>query len=151
MTEPVRIEVQIGPVRLAVLGWAYPEALIDWDADRLLVNAVCVGNRSRVEARGDIVPPLSFRQFGAALKQMHATFSGEARLETHDPDLKVVLKMSDGLGHIRGLIEISAVYESERHSFEFSSLDQTDLLRLIAEVSRITSMCPSAIAARDGA
>ena len=116
MTEPVRIEVQIGPLRLAVLGWAYPEAQIDWDADRLLVNAVCVGNRSRVEASGDIVPALSFRQFGAALKQMHATLSGEARLETHDPDLKVVLKMSDGLGHIRGLIVCTPV--QSRHVTE---------------------------------
>jgi hypothetical protein len=145
-----RIEFEIGPLRLAVLGWAYPKAQTDWDADRLIVEAVCIGTRSRVEARGDIMPALAFRRFSAALKQMHVTLIGEACLETYDPDLKLELRISDGLGHISGRVEISSAYDSERHSFEFSGLDQTDLPKLIAQISNLTSTYPSALVTRDG-
>jgi hypothetical protein len=145
-----RIEIQIGPLRLAVLGWAYPGAQTDWDADRLIVEAVCIGAGSRVEAGGDIMPALSFRRFSAALKQIASTLTGDARLETHNPDLKVAVRMSDGLGHLDGDVEISSDYDRERHTFKFSGLDQTDLPRLIAEISNVTSMYPSAIGTRDG-
>lgn len=145
-----RVEVHIGPLRVAVLGRAYPGAQIDWDADRLLVEAVCVGNGSRVEVSGDIMPAVSFRRFAAALKTMHSAVAGEARLETYDPYLRLVLRMSDGLGHVSGKVEITSAYESERHSFEFSGLDQTDLPRLIAEISDIASTYPSAVETRDG-
>jgi hypothetical protein len=148
-SEP-RIEFQIGPLHLAVLGRAYPHAQTDWETDRLIVEAVCVGPKSRVEASGDIMPALSFRRFGAGLKRMQATLTGDARLETYDPGLKVVLRMSDGLGHIGGEVEVSSDYDSERHSFKFCGLDQTDLPRLIAETSNVTTMYPSALGTRDG-
>lgn len=145
-----RIEVQIGPLRLAVLGRVYPGAHTQWDADRLLVEAVCVGTRSRVEASGDIMPALSFRRFTAALKVMHSALAGEARLETYDPYLKLVLRMSDGLGHVSGRVEITSPDESERHSFAFAVLDQTDLPSLISQMSEITDAYPSAVETRDG-
>jgi hypothetical protein len=145
-----RIEFEVGPLCLAVLGWAFPEAKTDWDADRLIVEAVCVGARSRVEARGDIMPALAFRRFCAALKRMRTTLGGDARLETHEPGLKLDLRISDSLGHISGRVDISSAYDSERHSFEFSGLDQTDLPRLIAQISRVTSTYPSAVITRDG-
>lgn len=145
-----RIEVQIGPLRLAVLARVYPGAQTAWDADRLLIEAVCVGTRSRVEVGGDIMPALSFRRFIAALKAMHSTLAGEALLETHDPYLRLVLRMADGLGHVRGRVEITSANESERHSFEFAGLDQADLPRLIAQMSDIADAYPSAVETRDG-
>ena len=145
-----RFEVQIGPLHLAVLGRAYPEAQIGWEADRLVIEAVCVGNRSRVEAAGDIMPALSFRRFAAALKAMHSSLAGEARLETYEPFLRVQLRMSDRLGHVSGKVEITSAHDCELHTFEFSGFDQTDLPRLIAQISDITSTYPSAIETRDG-
>jgi len=103
-----------------------------------------------VRCSGDIMPALAFRRFSAALKQMQATLIGEACLETHDPDLKLVLRISDGLGHISGRVEISSAYDSERHSFEFSGLDQTDLPKLTAQISNVTSTYPSSLVTRDG-
>lgn len=144
-----RIEVQIGPLRLAVLGRVYPEAQTEWAADRLLVEAVCVGTRSRVEASGDFMPALSFRRFTAALKVMYSALTGEARLEAYDPYLKLILRMSDGLGHVSGKVEITSADESERHSFEFAALDQTDLPSLISQMSEITDAYPSAVETRD--
>ena len=37
------MEFEVGPLRLAVSGRRFPNSKTDWDADRLIVEAVCVG------------------------------------------------------------------------------------------------------------
>lgn len=137
---------QLGPpsVRLAAFQlWVhsrrFPDAQDQWDGNWLNVTVHCGQSGASVWATGAILDSVAFVRFREELEQMYNALSGEAVLESHEPNVKVRVTASDRAGHLNVRAEITPDNLAQSHWFDFeidqSYLPATDgkLHRLAAE------------------
>jgi hypothetical protein len=133
--------LEIRGLRISVLGWQFPEATDDWDSNWLRISATYAGSGSRVELSGSLLDTVSFARFAEELASMQVTLAGSATLASVEPNLELVLRFFDRLGHIEAALEMTADNMVERHSFKFR-IDQSDLPQLIRQLEALRAAFP---------
>ena len=139
---------QLGPpsFRLAafqlwVHGRQFPAAHDRWDGNWLNVTAHCGQAGASVWATGPILDTTGLLRFRNQLERLHQTLSGEAVLESHEPNVVVRVAAADGLGHVRVRVEVSPDQLAQGHWFEFE-IDQSYLPTTVAQLESALTEFP---------
>ena len=126
MNEP---DLHSGGLSIWVQDRAVPKSNDYFDGNWLVIRAVARVGRSSVTAEGAILMTADFARFGDQLRAMQTTLTGEAILDSYEPNLKLVLSART-LGHVSWKLEITPDHLNEHHSFE-DAFDQTYIKPLI--------------------
>jgi len=137
MKEP---DLQSGALSIWVLSRAFPESRDYFDGNWLVVRATVNVGRSSVTTEGVILMTADFARFRDELATMQTTLVGEARLDSYEPNLKLVLS-ARSLGHISWKLEITPDHLNEHHTFE-DGFDQTYIKPLIDSCDAILERFP---------
>ena len=123
---------QLGPpsVRLAAFhlwihGRQFPDAQDKWDGNWLNVTAHCGQAEASVWATGAILDSIGLTRFRDELERLHETLSGEAVLESHEPNVRVRVSSSDGAGHLHVRAEITPDHLAQGHCSSSRSIRAT--------------------------
>lgn len=139
---------QLGPpsVRLAafhlwVHGCQFPDAQDKWDGNWLNVTAHCGQAGGSVWATGAILDTTGLLRFRDELERLHQTLSGEAVLESHEPNVVVRVAATDGAGHLRMRVEVTPDHLAQGHWFEFE-IDQSYIAATVAQLEAVLVTFP---------
>jgi len=94
-----------------------------------------------VWATGAILDSVAFVRFREELEQMYNALSGEAVLESHEPNVKVRVTASDRAGHLNVRAEITPDNLAQGHWFDFE-IDQSYLPATIAQLESVLTRFP---------
>ena len=131
-------------------GYQFTDATDTWDSNWLRVTVRFRGAGGSVTVSGSELDTVSFHTLRKGLIAMRDTLAGEAVLASVEPTVKVQVKFADSLGHVACRVDLTPDHMHERHSFEFSGMDQSELNGLIAQVDVIMRKYPFKGAAERG-
>ncbi len=94
-----------------------------------------------VWATGAILDTVGLLRFRDELERLYQTLSGEAVLESHEPNVRVRVGPSDGAGHLDVRAEITPDLLAQGHWFEFA-IDQSYLPATIAQLESVMTEFP---------
>lgn len=126
----------MGAFQLWVHVRQFPEAQDRWDGNWLNVTAHCGQVGASVWATGAILDTIGLRRFRDELEWLHQTLSGEAALESHEPNVVVRVAAADGAGHLRVRVEVTPDHLAQGHWFEFE-IDQSYLPAAVAQLESV--------------
>lgn len=118
----------------------FPEALVDWDGNWLVLKATMRAEGSSVSAEGAFLTSTDFHRFRNELARMSHDLAGAAELSGYEENLKVTLTAGK-LGHIGGEIEITPDHLTQFHRFDIG-FDQTQLAAIISSCDAILERFP---------
>jgi hypothetical protein len=75
-------------------------------------------------------------RFRDELERLHQTLSGEAVLESHEPNVVVRVAAANGAGHLRMRVEVSPDHLAQGHWFEFE-IDQSYIAATVAQLEAV--------------
>ena len=133
--------VRLQAFQLWVHGREFPEAQDRWDGNWLNVTAHCGQGGASVWATGAILDSIDLVRFRDALERLHQTLSGEAVLESHEPNVRVRVTPTDGAGHLRVRAELTPDHLAQGHWFEFE-IDQSDVPATVAQLESVLVAFP---------
>lgn len=134
-------DLKLAGFQLWVHGRQFPEAVDYDDGNWLRVTAHCGASGASVWAQGAILMVTDIARFGDACTAM---YRGEAKLgtlEPLEPEICIMLRNSDNLGHICATVKITPDHLAQSHLFEFD-IDQSYLPDIIAQCSEIVRKFP---------
>lgn len=134
-------DLKVASFQLWVHGRQFPEAEDSYDGNWLRVTAHCDAPGASVWAQGAILMVTDIAGFGEGCAAMLGGKKNSATLAPFEPELKVSLETSDGVGHIRMLVEITPDHLRQSHRMEFE-VDQSYLPGIIQQCSRIVEEYP---------
>ena len=138
MSDSASPTIELGALQIWVHGYQFPEATDAWDGNWLRVTARCSVPGATVEVTGAILDTVSFQRFQGELARVYQTLDGVATLESHEPNLTVVVQAHRSTGHLEARVDITPDHMYQEHSFLIGA-DQTHLptvMRGCAEVLR---------------
>jgi hypothetical protein len=146
MSDPAREQLGPSSIRLVFLevwihGRRFPESQDRWDGNWLDVIVHCAKDGASVWAKGAILDVLSVARFRDALDNVYRTLTGEAVLESYEPNLKVHVQSRGRAGHLDVRVEITPNALVQGHWFEFEA-DQSYLPPLIDQLSAVLQAFP---------
>lgn len=119
----------------------FPDAIDYWDANWLMITALCKAQNAVVQTSGPLIHLSEIVDWLNQCKKLRATLSGQANIKCMEPELSVYLKADDELGHISMRVEITPDPLKQAHSFEFE-IDQTYLESLIESCQKVLFQYP---------
>lgn len=128
--------VRLKAFQLWVHGRQFPDAQDHWDGNWLNVTAHCGQSGASVSATGPILDSIGLVRFRDELERLHQTLSGEAVLESHEPNVRVRVAARDGAGHLDVRAEITPDHLAQGHWFEFE-IDQSYLAATVAQLESV--------------
>lgn len=142
--------IQLDALRIWVHGYQFPEATDAWDGNWLRVTARCVVLGASVEVAGAILDSVSFLRFQRELVAVYERLEGVATLQSHEPELKVEVRVLGATGHIAVGVEITPDHLNQAHRFMFG-VDQSYLPEIIRGCEQVLGQYPVRDAAARGA
>ena len=133
--------IRLAGFQLWVHSRQFPEAQDQWDGNWLNVTAHCAGDGASVWASGPILDTVSLAGFRNGLERLHETLSGEAVLESLEPNVIVRVAATDAAGHLRVRAEITPDLINQCHRFDFE-IDQSYLPAIIADLDSVMTTFP---------
>ena len=133
--------VRLAAFQLWVHGRQFPDAQDKWDGNWLNVTAQCGQAGGSVWAAGAILDTVGLLRFRDELERLHQTLSGEAVLESHEPNVRVRVASSDRAGHLYVRVEITPDHLAQGHWFEFE-MDQSYLPSGVAQLTSLLAAFP---------
>jgi hypothetical protein len=133
--------VRLSAFQLWVHSRQFPEAQDQCDGNWLTVTVHCGQSGASVWATGAILDLVGLVGFRDELERLYKTLSGEAVLESHEPNVKVRVAASDGAGHLNVRAEITPDHLAQGHWFEFE-IDQSYLPEAIAQLESVLAQFP---------
>lgn len=119
----------------------FPDSKEYYDANWLCVTARYETSAAKVEAEGPILGTWDIERFRNECALLYQGETSQASLDPLEPNLKVVFKQSDPLGHLDGIVAISPDHLNQSHRFQFE-IDLTYLPAIIAQCDRILAVYP---------
>ena len=110
-------DVLIGRLELFVLGREFENSDDYWDGNWLRMKARIAAVGAMVETEGPFLRIDELSDFLAQLESAVQTLSGEARLETLEPNLKVTVAFIDALGHAEVRVDVTPDQLVQQHRF----------------------------------
>ena len=133
--------VRLEALQLWVHGRHFPEAQDQWDGNWLNVTVHCGQSGASVWATGAILDTIGLLRFRDELERLYQTLSGEAVLESHEPNVVVRVTSGDRTGHLRVRTDITPDHLAQRHWFEFE-IDQSYLPEAVAQLTSLLAAFP---------
>lgn len=133
--------VRLKAFQLWVHGRQFPEAQDQWDGNWLNVTVHCGHSGASVWATGAILDSIGLVRFRNDLERLHQSLSGEAVLESHEPNVRLRVASSDGAGHLLVRAEITPDHLAQGHWFEFE-IDQSYLPAAVAQLNSVLTEFP---------
>ena len=131
----------LGPLRLFVDGYQFPDVDEYWDANWPNVRAeVELPGQSWVKAAGAFVMTAELARFRDELRMVYEQLDGEAGLWTIEPELKVRLTAQPN-GGLEVEISLTPNQMTQEHTF-FVALDQSYLPPVINQINDILNRFP---------
>ena len=127
--------------QLWIHGRQFPDAQHYYDANWLRVTAHCGASGGSVWAQGALLMVPDIARFGASCDAMWRGDSTSSSLDPLEPEIKLVLEVSDRLGHIRVQVDITPDHVAQSHWFEFE-IDQSYLPEIIRQCAEIVRKYP---------
>jgi hypothetical protein len=134
-------DLRLGGLRLWVRGRQFPDARDYWDGNWLEVVAVCFYPGARIELTGPYIRTDDLQRFMDACVRLDRELTGEAVLETLEPNLKVVMS-GNGRGRIHLVVALTPDHVAQQHSFE-DDIDQTDVLAAVSSLRSVLENFPT--------
>jgi hypothetical protein len=135
----------IGGFSLWVHGWQFKDSNDYYDANWLRITARQKSLGSTVTVSGAIIEAMDLSRFLLEIEELHESLSGEASLDSHEPNLKVVLE-AKAFGHVEMIVQITPDHVSQEHRFR-SEIDQSYLSEAITALKAILAVyAPRALA-----
>jgi hypothetical protein len=133
-------DIRLAGLQIWIHGRQFPREEDYWDGNWLKVTAHCGSHDADVWVSGAILNVPELARWHAALEEINKSLSGEAKLDSLEPELRVELKLKE-LGQISMRVEITPDRLTQRHSFQFE-IDQTYLLGLIESCKQVLGKYP---------
>ncbi len=133
--------VRLKAFQLWVHSRQFPEAQDQWDGNWLNVTVHCGESGASVWATGAILDSIGLVRFRNDLERLHHSLSGEAVLESHEPNVRVRVAARDGAGHLHVRAEITPDHLAQGHWFEFE-IDQSYLPATVAQLESVLVAFP---------
>ncbi len=134
--------IKLAGLQIWIHSRQFPDNDDFWDGNWLNVTVHCGANGASVWTNGAILHLSEIADWLVALEKMNETLSGEANLDTIEPEFKVKLK-AESLGQITMDVEISPNQLTQQHRFEFE-LDQSYLNGVIESCRKTLTEFPLA-------
>ena len=134
-------DLKVSSFQLWVHGRQFPDSDDYWDGNWLTVTAHCAASGARVSVFGALLMVTDIVGFGAACEKLRSGELTTATLDPLEPEIKIVLRASDALGHIEVIAEITPDQLTQYHRFEFS-IDQSFLPGISQQCAFIADRYP---------
>jgi hypothetical protein len=134
-------DLKVAGFQLWVLGRSSPESDDYYDGNWLNVYAHCGASGASVWAQGSILMVTDIAGFDDECAAMLRGDLKSATLDPFEPQLRVVLKAVDDMGHVCVQVEITPDHMTQAHRFEFG-IDQSYLPAIIQQCSEIVKEYP---------
>lgn len=146
MAQPARAAVEapsieLGGFQIWVHRRQFPDAYDRWDGNWLHVTTQCAQAGAIVAAGGPILDAADLQRFRDELAALAGTPSGEAELHGAEPNIRVLVATSDGLGHLRVRVELTPDSQAQGHWFEYV-IDQSYLPETISQLDAVLELFP---------
>ena len=134
--------IVLGPLRIWVSGYEYPDAPDYWDANWLLATARCVGNGSHVEVRGAFIHLSEIKKWKEDLEPFSQTLKGVVELPAMEPTLAIKIEaQKPSTGHLSCEVGLADEHIPEYHRYKFE-IDQSHITSLLAQLAAIMKQFP---------
>ena len=131
----------LGPLKLKIDGYHFPDTTDYWDANWLLVTAeIDSPGQAWVRATGPLIMTAELGRFRDETKRMYEKLDGQAELKTLEPELKITLSYKNS-GAIIAEIELTPDHMTQDHRF-IVGLDQSYLPQIISQIASILERFP---------
>ncbi len=134
-------DFKIAGVQLWVHGRQFPDSQDYDDSNWLRVTAHCGTLGASVWASGAILMVTDLLRWAEECEALGKGEAAEAELDPMEPELKVVIRQFDGLGHFMMRVQITPDHLKQEHSFEFE-IDQTYLPEVTRQCRAIVAAYP---------
>ncbi len=129
--------IKIGQLTLKIIGFSYPKATNEYDADWLDVQVTCQTKYADINFSGVFLSATQLIQFGQDIDQLYKQNTDVAYFSPMEPSVIIELKKQGSLGAIVARIELEpCLGDVERYFFEFL-LDQSYLPGIISQLKSI--------------
>jgi hypothetical protein len=119
----------------------FPESNDHWDGNWLNVSAHCGAAGASIWACGSIITTMDIEGFSTACERLHERMADGATIDPAEPNLHVSLRATDGLGHIKMLVQITQDHMSQKHELSFE-IDQSYLPEIVSQCHTILEKFP---------
>lgn len=133
--------LKVAGLEIWIHGRQFPDAEDYWDGNWLHVTAHCEAPGASIVAQGSFLMVSDIASFGRECEAMHGEGAKTAELKPLEEQLSVSLQVSDGLGHISVVVEITPDYYTQTHKFKFE-LDQSYLPIFMSQCAAIVRDYP---------
>jgi hypothetical protein len=134
-------DVRLGGFQLWVHGRQFPNSNDRDDGNWLRVTAHCGANAASVWAEGAILMTSDLVLWADQCEALHAGQAVEAALSPLEPNVVVILRASDRLGHVRMTVQITPDHMTQEHTFQFE-LDQSHLPSVVDQCRSVVERYP---------
>ena len=134
-------DLRLERLRVWIHGRQFPEASDFWDGNWLRVTVHYGACGANVWVSGPIIHLSEIAGWLEGCEAMAHTLRGESRLDCMEPELSVVLRMSDSLGHAHMRVEITPDHPSQEHVFE-SEIDVSYLADFVRTCKKVLAEFP---------
>lgn len=128
--------VRLAAFQLWVHSREFPDAQDEWDGNWLNVTAHCGNAGASVRVTGPLLDTIGLAVFRNGLERVHRTGSGEAVLDSVEPNVRVRVAASAQAGHLIARVELTPALTTQGHWFEF----EVDFDSLPATVAQLESV-----------
>jgi hypothetical protein len=133
--------IELGGFQIWVHRRQFPDAHDRWDGNWLHVTAQCAQAGAIVAAGGPILDAADLQRFRDELVSLQASRARQAELRGAEPNVRVVVAASDGLGHLRVRVELTPDAQAQGHWFEYA-VDQSYLPETINQLDAVLELFP---------
>ena len=144
-TDPVQ---HLGEPSLEIAGFRrwiqsrqYPDSSDYYDGNWLNVTAYCSSKGSNSLVSGPILTTTDVERFFTQVQRLYSEPPGEAALESFEPELRVLLRTVDALGHIQMIVNITPDNTSQKHEYKFQ-IDRSYLPSVLTQCRKILDEFP---------
>ncbi|MGD0137414.1 MAG: hypothetical protein ABSD28_00935 [Tepidisphaeraceae bacterium] len=124
--------LKISGFQLWIQGRQFPNSNDHWDGNWLNITAHCGAAGASIWASGAIITTMDFERFLAECESLYDQMAGEATIQPMEPNLRVSLRATDRLGHIKMHVQITPDHMSQKHELAFE-IDQSYLPEIVSQ------------------
>jgi len=135
-------DLKIAGLQLWVHGRQFPDSMDYDDGNWLRVTAHCGASGASIWVSGAILMVTDLLGFAQQCDGLGGGRNEEAQLRPLEPELRVVIRPSDTLGHFTMCVHITPDHLKQKHSLEFE-IDQTYLAEIVRQCRAITAAYPA--------
>ena len=134
-------DIKIAGLQIWVHGYQFEEAENNDDSNWLRVSAHCGAKGASVWVAGSYLQVYDIDKFASDTEKLYQKEIKEIEMSPLEPELRIVMKATDSLGHFELTIEITPDHLTQEHKFQFE-IDQSYLPALLSQCREVLELFP---------